>query len=80
MVYTQDGRNNISLFFIDVLYFNQDRMINVYKKIMLDGKEIEIRTDLDEKQTGIIIDENLEKTDDLQDVVNYISNEDITNE
>ena len=52
----------------------------MYKKIMLDGKEIEIRTDLDEKQTGIIIDENLEKTDDLQDVVNYISNEDITNE
>ena len=45
----------------------------MYKTIMLDGEEIKIRTDLDEKQTGEIILEDLEKTDDLSDVVNYIS-------
>lgn len=45
----------------------------MYKTIMLDGKEIKIRTDLDEKETGIIIENELEDTDDLQEVVDYIN-------
>lgn len=51
----------------------------MYQTIMLDGKEIKIRTSLDEKETGIIIENELEDTDDLQEIVDYI-NQNINND
>ena len=40
---------------------------------MLDGEEITVRVDIDEKEKEKIILPDLDKTDDLSDIISYIN-------
>lgn len=47
----------------------------MYEKVIVDGKVVEVKIDLDKDETGVVIEEQLEKTMDLKEVVEEIKNE-----
>ena len=52
----------------------------MYKTVMLDGEEITIRVSVNEEEKERIIRPDLDKTDDLTEVITYINENQIKEE
>lgn len=47
----------------------------MYQEIIVDGKKIRLKTSVDEKETGVVIRNNLNDTLDLEKIVSKIEND-----